>query len=110
MLHPARALVAFDMNLYQTQPQVETKCYQQTLLSFEAFEALFSVALCLLERFFFVHLWWMNSSEFKNLPVHNMRGNNPPEMVVQSCCIGGGLLSRRGIFSEMVWVFFGLKW
>lgn len=30
MLHPPCALVAFGLNLYQTQTQLETKCYQQT--------------------------------------------------------------------------------
>lgn len=47
MLHPPCALVAFDLNLYQTKSQLKTKCYQQTPLKF-AFEA---IALCLLERF-----------------------------------------------------------
>lgn len=47
--------------------------------------------------------------ELKNLPVHHI-GSKPPQMVVQSCCIGGGLLLGGGSFSEMVWVFFGLKW
>lgn len=62
MLHSLHAFVAFDLNLYQTQSQLETKCYQQTPLKFalEFAFALFANAFCLLERFF-VHLWWMNS-------------------------------------------------
>lgn len=50
MLHPPCALVAFGLNLYQTQTQLETKCYQQTPPK-DLY--LFSVALCLLERFFY---------------------------------------------------------
>lgn len=51
MLHSLCALVAFDLILYQKKSQLETKCYQQTPLNF-AFETLFAIAFCLLERFF----------------------------------------------------------
>lgn len=71
MLHPPCALVAFALNLYQTQTQLETKCYQQIPLRF-AFEALFSIALCLLElqNRLFMHLWQLNSSEVGNLSIY----------------------------------------